>query len=160
MRRFIPFAFFAALLFAIPTDAARTGPYYTKDLGTILPEVALNASAANRTFVLPTNSGIGFSTLMLFVNYTHNTDGQLDVTCTGGPAATDRDYQPTTCVVATGVCTLKFGGKVQTDGDLTANTKFWARIGIAGTKDMSCVVTESTPTADDKVEIKAYLIAN
>lgn len=151
--------FTSLLLIPVDTIAARTGPYYTRDLGTLLSEVALNASAANRTFSLPTNYGIGFGTYILFINYTHNTDGNLDVTCTGGPSATDNDYIPTTCEIVNGVCKVKFGGKILAEG-LTTDIKFWGRINITGAKDVECVVTESTPTADDKVEIKGYLVAN
>jgi len=145
-----------AFLYGGPVFAASKTLAATKDLETVLPEVALNESVANRTFTLPTNVAIGFSHLILFVNYTWATNGTLTIICKAGPSLSDNDYRLTTCDESTpGECKLNLGGKFTLA--VTATVKFWARLGIEGAKDIQCTSEHSAATANDKIKIKAYL---
>jgi len=156
MKRLTIFTFLAAFLLALPASATRIGVHYNRSLGTVLPEVALNAAEANRTFVIEGGEARGFAALILWVNYTHATSGTLSVTCTAGPSTADKDYQPTTCVTTDGICKLKLSGKAELE-NTSQSEKFWVRMGILGSHDMSCIAEHSAATANDKVEIKAEL---
>lgn len=149
--------FICAVSVDVNSAEARSGPRH----GTILIEkaldgVALNAAAASRTWTVDAE---GWSLITFWVDFTHNNNGTLTITCTGGPTSSDRDYDLTTCTVASGTCTLNDAGVLVT-GSLSADKKYGARMDISAFRDLSCVIAHGgTPDASDLVTLHYELEA-
>lgn len=155
------------LVFVLPAYAQDTGGNRkVSQTVTGLDAVALNGAAATRTFVISTDSdqnsntgstANGYMAIHFWVDFTHANNGTLTLTCTVGPSSADNDYTPTTCTVASGTCTLNFGGVIVTPS-LSADKKYEASMLILGNRDVSCVMAHGgTPAAGDIVTVKYSL---
>jgi len=121
-------------------------------LGTVLPSASLNGSAL--TFYVdrtkdPTKQG--YSVLEMDVYYTHANNGALTATCTVGETQTTATVAPTTCVVTSGVCAVKFAGVMTTDS-LSASKNYGLVLGIGSSPVVKCVMSHGgSAAAGDKV---------
>jgi len=128
--------------------------------GTTLSNVALNGAAASRTFkfgpVACRNEKVAsFRWLVLEMEFTHTTSGNVLVTCTTGQTLATADKTPQTCS-GSGTCTANDAGIVSKA--VTGSKKWAARLGIRGYRAWSCVAShDSTPVAGDKLTVGAYL---
>ena len=153
------------LLFA-PAAASAQASYGRCVLATLLNDVALNGAAATRTFTIakPTtnapgtcalvdSSGRSYRQLNLFLKFTHANNGTLSTSCTFSPDAGTNDYEPTTCDVSSGTCTLAFAG-TWTTPSLSAAKKYTFPVTILGYSHIECVTTHGgAPNASDKLHV-------
>ena len=135
-----------------------------KTMGRQINAVAMNV--IDPAFVLPKNATKGYSIMLLHVFFDHAADGVLTMTCRSldNSRSPLRQYIPTTCDVADGVCSLKgltgatLGGSWVTDAALTADRYFSIPVNITGYHDIRCAFNHGgTPTANDKISVDAYL---
>ena len=150
-----------SLLLSAPAAAQYLPP--TSRVVTALDSVALNAASTSLTFTSHDDGGVGdtngYLEVMFWVDYTHANNGALTLTCTAGPSSSDKDYEPTTCQVASGTCTLAFGGLLVTPS-LSGDKKYAAGpLRIANHRAFSCIISHGgTPDAGDIVTVKYQLI--
>lgn len=123
---------------------------------TALNAVALNAAAASRTFTIgPVD---GFATIQFWFDFDYTAvAGVISLTCTGGPTSADKDYTLTVCDSASteGECSAKTSGILKSEGQLSADTKWDARLGMRGARYLSCLAAhDNTPGATDLLTVK------
>jgi hypothetical protein len=142
-----------SLSFAAPEIRARKPS--TAASTVFLDDVSLNGAAGTRTFQV--NMVLGFDLLVLYLKYDHDSNaGTITTACTVSDDGNTDDYQPTTCDVASGTCTLSMAGTFVT-ASLSADTNFQIVLGITGSRDVECVVTHGgTPGADEKITVSGY----
>ena len=151
--------FLFAFLFTLPAMAQadfRTCPLTGPDNGRVLTAVPLNGAASTLTFVVdPIRCGqktASFSLLVLKVNFTHVTSGNVVVTCTTGHDTKTATATPQICTGSAGTCIAEDAGIVS---KAVTGDKEWAvRIGIHGYRAWSCTVShDNTPAAGDLVTV-------
>jgi len=160
---------------ALPAGASQD-QHLTYPLGTVLSGVALNGAAATRTFYIGPNARAsdytdstdatsgpqlrGFSKLLLELKYTHNNNGAITTTCTGGGTRATATSTLTTCTVAAGTCTVNFGGVFVTSS-LSADKDWTQVMGLNSEPAIKCVISHGgTPDADDTITVNAWLMAD
>ena len=122
-----------------------------------LNAVALNASAPDRTFTI--DNPMGFATFTAFVDYTHANNGTLTLTCTASDDNNVTPFTLTTCVVASGICTLKDAGVYVTDGALTGDKQYVIPVGIRGYPSVECILDHGgAPNGSDLVTLTGFTI--
>jgi hypothetical protein len=149
----------AILLTASAASAQNLWCAVGRDRGRVLKAVALNGSAASRTFSFGPKicgkSAAVYRYLILDVEYTHTTSGNVLFTCTTGYNLSTANRTPQTCVGA-GTCTALDGGIVSKA--VTGSKNYVARLGLRGMRAWSCVAShDNTPAAGDIVTVHAYL---
>lgn len=95
--------------------------------------------------------------LVVEMDYTHDNNGNVVLTCTTGQSVSTADKVPQVCgSVTDGVCILDDAGIAQKA--VTGDKKWTFRFGIRGYRAWSCTTTHSgTPSASDIVTENAYL---
>lgn len=152
-----------AVLIASSAGHAKPEKHLATGLTTCLDDVALNGAASTRTFTWPCapaghQDALGYATLVMFVDFTHDNDGTLTLTCTVSDDGAAQ-FDPTTCSTSGGTCTLNFGGVFVTSS-LTADKKYAVRMGIRGYRKGECVLAHGgSAGASDKATVTSYLIA-
>ena len=124
----------------------------------LLNEVALNGAAGTRTFEVAKLGG--WDVLRLDVQFTHNNNGALTVTCTGLSArAADNstvnqvDTQRSVCSFSGAACTLALSTTWAT-ASLSADTDYTFSIDVSADEELNCVIAHGgSADADDKVTI-------
>lgn len=153
----------ASACFAAPAFADNQ-KHAVSGLTTCLDDVALNGAAGTRTFTWPCGTGggwpeaLGYATLVMFVDFTHDNDGTLTLTCTVSDDGAAQ-FDPTTCSTSGGTCTLNFGGVFVTSS-LSADKKYAVRMGIRGFRKGQCVLAHGgSAGSSDKATVTSYLIS-
>jgi hypothetical protein len=127
-----------------------------------LTKIELSGAAGARTFTIDTNT-LGYATVVFWLdfNYTANA-GIISLTCTGGPSSSNAGYTLTVCDSASteGECTAKTAGILKSEGSLSADTKWDARLGIRGAAYLSCVAAHSgAPGAGEELTVTYVIIS-
>jgi hypothetical protein len=121
-----------------------------------LNAVALNAAAASRTFTVDTSRyAYGSITFWMYFDY-GATAGQISLTCTGGPSASDNGYTLTVCAAASteGECTAVNSGIMKSVAGLSADTKWDHRMELHGAMSLECVAAHGGAAgATDKITV-------
>lgn len=145
-------------------------------LGSVLSAVDLSGAAGTRTFIIGprivasdyTDSTVtttgeqlrGFSKMQIEVKYSHNNNGTITTTCTGGATRTTATSSLTTCTVSSGTCTLNFAG-VMVTSSLSADKDWLQYLGLNGENVVQCVIAHGgTPDSSDLVTVNVTLMAD
>lgn len=146
--------FILALAILLATSTAHAQYRCVRGQTTAGSHVWLNDAALDspKSFVLDI---AGASLLSVDLQYTHDANGTLTLTCTGKSApdssGAQADTTLTTCTVSSGTCTLSFAG-VFTSPALTDDAAFNVLVGVAGQEQVTCTVSHGgSPTSDDRV---------
>lgn len=152
----------------------------TAELGTLLDAVDLSGAESTRTFYIgkyadcginnscdPTSSTDtsdpgsgqikGFTLLNLSFYYTNVSGGTVTTTCTGGDTRATATLTLTTCSLASGTCTLNWGGVTVTPA-LSGDKNWTQLLGLQTHNVYKCVVAQSasdgTLTVKGKIEVE------
>jgi hypothetical protein len=142
----------AALIAAVGFAFAKPTPTYPgrhlKPLGTLISAQGLAAPRA----LTVTNAT--HNLLVLLINYTHNNNGNVTMTCTGSNDDNATDYALQSITVASGVGTsvdASWSNAVTTDEDFV-----W-RVDMTGLPDAECTIDHSAGDASDIITVYGYL---
>ena len=169
------------LVTLLSLSAMAQGQHRVTPLGTLLSAVALNGLEATRTFYVgakvdcginnscaptsttDTSTGdpiLGYSALRLELNFTHNANGAITVTCTEGSTRATATGTPSSATLASGTYTLAWSGVVTTP-TLTGNKIWPVVINLNMAPVVKCVVSHGgVPGATDTITVKGWLIAD
>lgn len=122
---------------------------------TFLAEVALNGSAASRTFTIDnTKGGYAYANLEIFRTRSAGTDFSMTCVSTTG-TETPTAVRPTCSFDSSGVCELK---TAQLNSE-TSSTEAWAiDLRILGWKSTDCTFVSTAAAAGDTVEVLGALV--
>lgn len=155
------FAFLLSFLVGSAAIAAEGIDYRHKD--SALDGVAMNGAASTRTFTVDT-SYVRYATIVFWFDFTHDADGVISLTCTGGPGTGDNDYTLTVCDSASteGECAAKTSGILKSGtANLTADAKWDGHLTIVGARSLSCVAAHSgSATANDLLTVHYTVLAD
>lgn len=149
-----------ALVLTLAAAPASAGLQQPKQIitgvGTLLSGVALNASAATRTFDLAlANEFTGFGILTVYVNYTNSAATDVQMSCTSKPSSTVSAATLQSCAVSAGTCTSTDAGW---NNSVSGDEVFVWRVDInnyPGT--LSCVFSGTSAGAGDLITVDGWL---
>ncbi len=158
-----------ALVLGFPSLAAAQYAVKTRtlELGTILNNIAGNASASSRTFTIGPKIGStlttgddrleGYTWLDLRFNHNvHSAASAISLSCTTSEDGGTTDDLLQDCAVATGTCTSSDASWSKS----LSGTKVWRwRVGIKNGKQADCVVTITDGDGTDRLTVKGKVIA-
>lgn len=169
MKRWL--SFLAAFLFAAPAFAAhypfppQAGSHRFVDLDDIdnanplLDNVDLTTT---RSFTLPINRPSSMGALLLWVDYTYATDGDVFLTCKAGRKSSTgsfKQYTITGCkVLGDGTCETQSSASFKMAG-VTGNRTEVFRLNILGFSNVTCDASHTAGAAGDKLTVEGDLIA-
>lgn len=140
---------------------AKGQPHATRNLTAIqqnkplLNAVSLSSS---KTLTVPGNLAYGFSTLMLWMEYTHDNNGDITIACNGHRVGSSTDYDITACDTSGGGCALtNVPSAVRA---VTGDDDFSYRLFIYGFGSVECAISHSAGGANDLITVYGDLIAN
>lgn len=150
-------------------------------IGALLSDVALNGAAATRTFYVGRRHDCGinnscdptsatdnssgeavstFSAVRLELDYSHNNNGALTLTCTEGATRAAATGVPVTSTEASGTYTLAWSGVAVTPS-LSGDKKFALVFNLRSAPVVKCVVSHGgAPDADDTITVKGWLLSD
>lgn len=147
------------LLLAAPAAAQPTARYCQLGIGgRVVRDAALNGTVNFKFGPVVCGASVStYSYLVLEVDYTHDQNGNVVVTCLTGQTTQTADKVPQGCgSISGGTCVATDIGVVSKA--VTGNKKWTFRLGVRGYRSWSCSVThDNSPTASDLVSVDAYL---
>jgi hypothetical protein len=126
--------------------------------GIVVRDGALNGTVSFNVGPMQCGARVSSYTYMILeLEYTHDSNGNVVVTCLTGQSVATADKAPQGCAsVIDGVCTAADIGVVSKA--VTADKKWAVRLGIRGYRTWTCTIThDGTPTASDLVTVRAHL---
>lgn len=131
------------------------------DGGKVIDSKPMDGAAGTRTFTFGTKScgdkTSSYSYLVIEMEFTHATNGNMILTCTNGQTTGTADKSPQVCgSITAGVCVAEDAAIVKKG--VTGDKNWSFRIGIKGYRAWSCIAShDGGPAAGDILTTYAYV---